>query len=218
MRWFAWNLVGFAVVALIMLRVVSPTQAYRSISWTTGVLVAGMIPLSTAMTTSGAAEQLADRIVDIVGSGSPYTLVFALCLLTAVLGQLISNTATALIVIPIALSAAAETGVSGKPLLMAVNVAAAASFLTPVATPVNLMVAGPAGYRFGDHWKLGLPLMALFLTVATFLVPVFWSFCWPPPPAAAAWPTAATSTHRTRSGRASSGWSSQGRRRLRCTA
>lgn len=165
-----------AAGATILSGLVPMTRVYRSINWTTVVLVAAMIPLSTAMTTSGAAEQLADRIVDIVGSGSPYTLVFALCLLTAVLGQLISNTATALIVIPIALSAAAETGVSGKPLLMAVNVAAAASFLTPVATPVNLMVAGPAGYRFGDYWKLGLPLMALFLTVATFLVPVFWSF------------------------------------------
>jgi di/tricarboxylate transporter len=84
--------------------------------------------------------------------------------------------ATALIVIPIAVSAAAELDVSPKPLLVGVAVAAAAAFLTPVATPANLMVMGPGGYRFGDYWKLGLPLLALFGIVAVFLVPVFWSF------------------------------------------
>ena len=97
-------------------------------------------------------------------------------MLTAALGQLISNMATALIVIPIAVSAAAEMDVSAKPVLMAVTVSAAASFLTPVATPANLMVMGPGGYRFGDYWKLGLPMLVLFGVVAVILVPVFWSF------------------------------------------
>jgi di/tricarboxylate transporter len=84
--------------------------------------------------------------------------------------------ATALIVIPIAISAAAEMDVSAKPVLMAVTVSAAASFLTPVATPANLMVMGPGGYRFGDYWRLGLILLALFGVVAVLLVPVFWGF------------------------------------------
>ena len=97
-------------------------------------------------------------------------------ILTFALGQLISNMATALIVIPIAVSAAAELDVSPKPLLMGVCVASAAAFLTPVATPANLMVMGPGGYRFGDYWKLGLPLLALFGAVAVLLVPLFWSF------------------------------------------
>ena len=93
-------------------------------------------------------------------------------MLTAVLGQLISNTATLLVVVPIALSAAAELGVSGQPLLMMVNLAAAAAFLTPVATPVNLMVMGPGGYRFADYWKLGLPMLAFFdCGCAVLLVP-----------------------------------------------
>ena len=83
---------------------------------------------------------------------------------------------TALIVPPTALPAAAETGVSARPLLMTVNVAAAAALLTPVATPVNLMVMGPGGYRFGDYWKLGLPLLALYYVVDVFLVPVIWSY------------------------------------------
>ena len=111
-----------------------------------------------------------------LGDSGGYALLLGLFLLTAVLGQLISNMATALIVIPIALSAAAEIGVSAQPVLMCVTVAAAASFLTPVATPANLMVMGPGGYRFGDYWKLGLPLLALYGVVAVLLVPVFWSF------------------------------------------
>ena len=97
-------------------------------------------------------------------------------MLTAVLGQLISNMATALIVIPVALSAAAEVDVSPRPVLMCVTVAAAAAFLTPVATPANLMVMRPGGYRFGDYWKLGLPLLVLFGLVAVLLVPVIWGF------------------------------------------
>jgi di/tricarboxylate transporter len=128
------------------------------------------------MQQSGAAERLAELLVDVVGTGSPYLLVLGLSILTAVLGQLISNTATALIVIPIAVSAAGDTGVSVRPMLMAVTVAAAAAFLTPVATPVNLMVMEPGGYRFGDYWRLGLPLLVLSVAVATFVVPVFWPF------------------------------------------
>jgi len=162
--------------AMILLGALSIEQAQRGISWTTVVLVAGMFPLSTAMVQSGAAELLAHRLVDIVGGAGPRTLLLGLFILTALLGQLISNMATALIVIPIAVSAAGEMGISTDPVLMAVTVSAAASFLTPVATPANLMVMGPGGYRFGDYWKLGLPLLALFGAVAVLWVPVVWPF------------------------------------------
>jgi di/tricarboxylate transporter len=165
-----------AAGAMVVLGVLTMEQAYRGISWTTVILVGGMISLSTAMTETGAAAKLADGLVRIVGDAGPYALLFGLFVLTAVLGQLISNMATALIVIPVALSAAADMDVSAKPVLMAVTVSAAASFLTPVATPANLMVMGPGGYRFGDYWKLGLPLLALFGVVAVLLVPVFWRF------------------------------------------
>ncbi|HEX6023672.1 MAG TPA: SLC13 family permease, partial [Solirubrobacter sp.] len=163
-----------AASAIVLLGLLSTEQAFRSVSWTTVVLVGGMISLSTAMVETGAAQDLADELVGLVADAGPYALLCALFLLTAVLGQLISNMATALIVIPIALSAAAEMDVSPKPVLMAVTVSAAAAFLTPVATPANLMVMGPGGYRFGDYWKLGLPLLALFGVVAVLLVPVFW--------------------------------------------
>jgi len=165
-----------AAGAMIITRVVTVYQAYRSISWTTVILVAGMIPLSTAVTQSGVADDLAGLLIDIVGTSGPYVLLLGLFVLTAVFGQLISNMATALIMIPIAVTAATDVGISVRPVLMSLTVAAAAAFLTPVATPVNLMVMGPGAYEFGDYWKLGLPMLLLFMTGAVFLVPVFWPF------------------------------------------
>jgi len=165
-----------AACALVLLGVVSVPQAYRSVNWTTVILVGGMIPLSTAMTQSGAAKQMADLVLRLVGDAGPYALLAGFFVMTAVLGQLISNMATALIVIPIALAAAGEMGISPRPMLMSVTVAAAAALLTPVATPVNLMVMGPGGYRFSDYAKLGLPIMLWFFVMAVFYVPLFWPF------------------------------------------
>ena len=165
-----------AACAMVLFRVVTVDQAYRSINWTTVILVGAMIPLSTAMSTSGAAQLMADGLIRLVGDAGPLALLGGLFLLTAILGQLISNTATALIIIPIAVAASAEIGVSARPVLMSVTIASAAAFLTPVATPVNLMVMGPGGYKFDDYWKLGLPLLLLFFVVATFFVPLVWTF------------------------------------------
>jgi len=165
-----------AASALVLTRVVSPTQAYRSISWTTVVLVAGMIPLSTAFISTGTAGVIADGLLGLVGDASPYVALFAICALTMVLGQLISNTATVLIVAPVAVVVAGDLGVSVLPFLMALTVSGAASFLTPVATPANTMVLEPGGYRFGDYWRLGLPLLLLFLVVAVLYVPLIWPF------------------------------------------
>jgi di/tricarboxylate transporter len=160
--------------ALVLVGVLTVDRAFAAIAWTTVVLVAGMIPLSTAMRTTGAAASLADRIVDIVGDSGPYALMIALFLLTATLGQLISNMATALIVLPIAVSAAVELDVSVAPVLMSINVACAAALLTPVATPANLMVMEPGGYRFGDYWKIGLPVLAWYFVVSVLVVPLIW--------------------------------------------
>ncbi len=165
-----------AACAMVLLRVVSVQQAYRGISWTTVLLVAGMIPISTAITKSGAGATVAEILVGAVGGAGPLALLAALFVLTVVFGQLISNTATALVVIPIAVSAAAQLGVSARPVLMSVCVAAAAAFLTPVATPANMMVMGPGGYRFGDYWRLGLVLVLLFFAVSVGLVPLVWRF------------------------------------------
>ena len=165
-----------AALALILSRAVTPEQALQGISWTTVILVAGMMALSAAMVDSGAAGLLAEGLVSLVGDAGPYALLAGIFVLTALLGQLISNMATALIVIPIGLSAATQLGISPVPVLIAIAVFAAGALLTPVAIPANLMVMEAAGYRFGDYWKLGLPLLLLYGVAGIFLVPVLWPF------------------------------------------
>lgn len=163
-----------AAGALVVTRVLTIDQAYRAVSWTTVVLVAGMIPLSVAMASSGAADELADGLVDVVGDAGPYPLVVGIFVVTALLGQLISNTATALIVIPIATTAADTLDVSVRSVLMSLAVASTAALLTPVATPANMMVQRPGGYRFGDYARFGLPILAWFFVVSVGIVPLIW--------------------------------------------
>jgi di/tricarboxylate transporter len=162
--------------ALVMSGVLNVEQSYRSIDWTTVILVAAMMPLSTVMVQTGAAQLMADGLVAMAAGGSPTLLLAGLFVLTAVLGQLISNTATALIIIPTGMAAAEAMGVSPRPVLMSIAVAAAAAFLTPIATPTNLMVMRPGGYLFGDYWKFGLPMMLWFFVVAVLVVPLVWRF------------------------------------------
>ncbi|MDW4573750.1 SLC13 family permease [Microbacterium sp. M3] len=165
-----------AACALVLTRTVTVTQAYHSISWTTVVLIAGMIPLSTAFIATGTADLVAEGMLSVLGDAGPHVALLALCGLTVVLGQLISNTATVLIVAPIAISVSQALSLSVQPFMMALTVAGAAAFLTPIATPANLMVMEPGGYRFGDYWKLGLPLVLFFLALAVFYVPLIWPF------------------------------------------
>ena len=165
-----------AAGAVLLLGILSVDELYRAINWTTVILVGAMMPLSTAISETGAARLLADGLIYTVGGAGPRALLAGLFVLTAVLGQVISNTATALIIIPISVVAALEMGISPQPVLMCVAIAAAASFITPVATPTNLMVMEPGGYRFGDYWKFGLPMMLWFAVVAIGLVPFIWPF------------------------------------------
>jgi di/tricarboxylate transporter len=163
-----------AATAMVLTRVVGVPQAYRSVSWQTVVLIGGLIPLTTAIRTSGAADRIAVVITTVVGDGRPYVLLVAMFLLTAVLGQIVSNTATVLIVTPIAVSAAAATQTAVQPVLMLIAVAGSAALLTPIATPANLMVMTPGGYRFGDYWRLGLPVMLWWLVVGLVVIPLVW--------------------------------------------
>jgi len=165
-----------AAGAIVLSGIMSVEQSYRAIGWTTVILVGAMMPLSTAMTETGAAKLMAQHLVNFVGDAGPVALLAGLFLLTAILGQLISNTATALIVIPIGVAAATAMGISPRPVLMSTAVAAAGAFLTPIATPTNLMVMGPGGYAFNDYWKLGLPLLIWFFVVSVFIVPLIWRF------------------------------------------
>jgi di/tricarboxylate transporter len=168
---------GLIAAGIILISgVLSVDQVYRAISWTTVILVAALTPLSTAMQVTGAANMLADGLVTAVGTAGPTALLAGLFLLSAVMGQVISNTATSLIVIPIAVVAADQMGISVQPVLMCVCIACAGAFLTPVATPTNLMVMEPGAYKFGDYWKLGLPMMIWFFLIAVFVGPLIWPF------------------------------------------
>lgn len=165
-----------AAMALVLLGAVGTEQAYRAVSWTTVILIAGLIPVSEAIQATGAADDIARLLVDVVGGSSPYLLLTGLFVIATAFSVAVSNTATALILIPVALSAAAELDVATHPVLMSVAIACSAAFLTPISTPGNMMVLEPGGYRFGDPWRFGLPYLALFFLVAVFLVPVIWRF------------------------------------------
>lgn len=165
-----------AAGAVVVSGVLTLDDAYHRINWATVVLIAAMIPLSTAMTTSGAADDIAAAITRTVGDSSPYLLLGVLFLVVAVLGQLMSNTATALVAIPIGLAAADDLDISVRPVLMSLNVVSVAALLTPVATAANTMILRPGGYRFSDFAKLGLPLLAWWFVVAVGLVPLVWGF------------------------------------------
>ena len=165
-----------AAGAVILSGVFTPARAYKAVSWTTVLLVAGMIPLSTAFIKTGTADLIADMLLTYLGDSPAQIALLTLCVLTMVLGQMISNTATVLIMAPIAVALSVEMDVSVMPFMMALAVSGAASFLTPVATPANTMVMEPGAYKFGDYWKLGFPLLLLFLAVAVLWVPVVWPF------------------------------------------
>lgn len=165
-----------AAAVLGLTRVVTPAQAQRSISLSTLMVVAGMVPLSVAIRDNGIADFVSAFLVDGIGSSSPHLLLAAVVVIVLLLGQVVSNLATFLVVAPVAVSVAQYADVSPLPLLMGMLVAGAASFLTPVATPSNLMVQEPGAYRFGDYWRLGLPCLLLFSLTAVFLVPLLWPF------------------------------------------
>jgi di/tricarboxylate transporter len=163
-------------VAMVLAGCLSMEQGYRSISWQTVVLIAAMIPLSTALEITGGAELIADALVRSLGSIGPLALLAGVFLLTTAFSQVISNTATAVLVAPIVLQTAVTLDISPYPLLMAVAVAASNAFLTPIGTTTNLMVYTPGGYRFTDYFKVGAPLTVIFLVLTLLLVPLIWPF------------------------------------------
>ena len=138
-----------------------PTAGLRAVAWETVMLVGGLIPLSTAIRQSGAGDEIAQLVLDVVGTGRPYVLLMAaMFVLTTVLGLVLSNTATVLIVLPIAVACRRGSGIVGAAHAHAPRDRRAPALITPSQTPANLMIMAPGGYRFGDYWKLGLPLMA----------------------------------------------------------
>jgi di/tricarboxylate transporter len=164
-----------AALAMGLFRCLRMEDAYRSINWPTLVIIAGLLPLARAMEQTGGVMLIADGLVTGLGGFGPLALLAGIFLLAALIGMFISNTATALLVAPIAIAAAQQVGVSPYPFAMTVAIAASAAFATPVSSPVNTLVLAPGGYRFSDFVRVGGPLllaiMALTLLVAPLLLP-----------------------------------------------
>ena len=165
--------VGLAAIAMVATGCLSMEEAYRAINSESVVLIAGVLPMATALEATGGMRLVVDALVAGVGPYGPLALLAGLFVLTSLASQVISNTATAVLLAPIALQAGLDLGVSPYPLLMAVGLAASTSFATPVASPVNTLVLNPGQYRFGDFAKVGLALQALVLVATLLLVPVF---------------------------------------------
>lgn len=161
---------------MIVTRVLTLPQFYRGIDWNTCIVIGAMIPPATAMTKTGAAVLIGDYVVSMLGAAGPHIVLAGIFLVTAAISQFISNTSAALVMMPIGLATATELGVNALPLMMGVAMGASASFLTPFANGVSLMVYGPGGYRFGDFWKLGLLAMIWMLIVTVVIVPLYWKF------------------------------------------
>lgn len=148
------------------------TNAYRSIHWASLVLIVGMLPFSIALQRTGGVDLAADALVNALGEAGPHVVLASLFAITAVLGLFISNTATAVLMAPVALAIAADLQASPYPFAMIVALAASAAFMTPVSSPVNTLVVGPGNYAFGDFMRVGVPFTLIVMVVSVFLVPV----------------------------------------------
>jgi di/tricarboxylate transporter len=165
-----------AAAALVLTGCLTMEDAYRNINWESVVLIAGMLPMATALQKTGGMAFIANGLTDNFGQMGPVAVMASLFILTALFSQFISNTATAVLVAPIAFQTAASLGIAPQPLLMAVAIAASTSFATPVATPVNTLVLGPGGYRFADYAKVGVSLQLIMLVATLLFVPIFFPF------------------------------------------
>ncbi|MGD2077064.1 MAG: SLC13 family permease [Chloroflexota bacterium] len=165
-----------AAMAMILGGCLNMNQAYRAISWRSVVLIAAMIPMSIAMQVSGGAEFVADGLVNSLGAAGPLALMAVVFILTTALSQVISNSATTILIAPVVLQAAVALGVSPYPILMTVAISASTAFLTPIGTSTNLMVSSPGAYSFKDFIRVGAPLVLLFMAVTLILVPIIWPF------------------------------------------
>ena len=161
---------------MVVTRVVRLQQVYRGIDWNTVILIGAMIAPATAMTKSGAAQMIGDHVVSALGDAGPTVVLAGLFLVATVISQFISNTSTALVMMPIALATASDLHVSALPMMVSVAMGASASFLTPFANGVSLMVYGPGGYKFGDFWRLGLWVLAWTIIVTVIVTPLVWPF------------------------------------------
>ncbi len=176
------KIIPSAIAALIAAGIVLLTKcvpiakAYKSISWISVVMIAAMIPMGIALQKTGTAQIIANGLVNYLGAIHPIVLLGGVFLMTTIFSQVINNSATAVLMAPIALLAATTLELSPEPFMIAVAISASTAFLTPVGTTTNAMVMGAGAYKFKDYVRLGSPLLLLFFIITLTFVPIIWPF------------------------------------------
>jgi di/tricarboxylate transporter len=177
-----FKIVPGSIAALISAGVVLLTgcvpisKAYKGISWTSVVMIAAMIPMGIALQKTGTAQLIASALVDYLGAIHPILLLGGVFLLTTTFSQVINNSATAVLMAPIAILAATSLNLSPEPFMIIVAISASTAFLTPIGTTTNAMVMTAGGYKFMNYLKVGAPLLLLFFIISLILVPIIWPF------------------------------------------
>jgi len=159
---------------MILCRIVSLSDAYGSIDWSIVVLLGSLIPVGGALETTGVTTLFAEAIVLWTAGLAPWMILTIILIVTMTISDVLNNTATTVVMAPIAVSVARSLEVSIDPFLMAVAVGASCAFLTPIGHKNNVLVMGPGGYRFGDYWRMGLPLEIIVTLVAVPAILYFW--------------------------------------------
>jgi di/tricarboxylate transporter len=165
---------GIAVVLMVLTGIIPMRQMYESVEWSVIVLLGSMIPIGVALESSGGTALIASGIVNASSGLSPAMVLVILMIVTMTLSDVMNNVATAVIAAPIALNIANSLGVNPDPFLMSVAVAASCAFLTPIGHKNNTLIMGPGGYRFGDYWRMGLPLEILVISIGVPMILWVW--------------------------------------------
>lgn len=167
---------GIVVVCYVLFRILPLNELYTHVEWPVIVLLGSMIPLGAALEDSGGTELLANALTGLTEGMPAWVVLTVLMAVTMTLSDVLNNTATTIVAAPVAVQMARTLEVSPDPFLMAVAVAASAAFLTPIGHKNNTLILGPGGYRFGDYWRMGLPLEVLIVAVSVPAILTFWSF------------------------------------------
>lgn len=165
-----------AAMLLVLIGCLKMDEAYRSVEWQSVFLIAGMLPMGIAMAKTGTAQYLSDQIINLVGDYGPQAIMIGLFVLTTLITEFMSNAAAAVLVAPIAISAAAQLNIEPFAFVMGVGIAASNSFLFPIGHQASVLVYGPGNYRFFDYTKVGLPLTLLIWLLLIIFLPIFWPF------------------------------------------
>jgi len=165
---------GCVAAVYVGLNIVPIREVYDSIEWPIIVLLGAMIPIGSALQSTGGTALIAEGIVTLSSGASPVFVLTLLIVVTMTLSDVMNNTATAVIAAPLALDIAGRLGVDPDPFLMGVAVAASCAFLTPIGHKNNTLIMGPGGYRFSDYWRMGLPLEVLIVLVSVPMILLVW--------------------------------------------